>query len=726
MADPISYPKSYSFSSFQASNPTTPLPAAQVDSQLAAIQSSNDSIVAAIKDVRRSDGALHNQIVTPESLSAATRALLPGDVNPRTDGWYAGGVYALKDLVTINGASYVSTVAHTASSAFSTDLAALKWILIASPYSLSGAVFHQEFNGTGAQVNFTLSQSFSDISELQVYVQNGSAGYEYMRGTGTSPQVSLTSATQITFATAPGAGTRNVIVMAVNQTTASSVSQANAAATAAANSATAASTSATSASGSAAAASTSATAAATSATSAAASASAAQGAMQGALYDGTFTGNGSTTVFNLGVPVYAANNVIWEEGGKIQIPGVDYTVTSAGVLTRTTAPGNTVPITWRVISKLIPVNPYNPGWVALQTAIRQLGSTTAKTNVYDGFVDAYFDQTGVNTGASTNLAYDGAGQRYLNYGSLPTGTGLLLHLDSALTDSSSAAVTMSVSGTTTWDTTTFKWGTASFKFNGSSYIFNSSLSSVAVGTGNFSFDFWLNVGATGTNQCPIATNASTGFALYLLASNILQLGVNGTSYNSSLTLTAGVWYWIAIDKNGSTWNVWVGQSGTATNYITATNASSMSVNGLYFGANQSGSLPVSNNTRIDEVLFSTASRFSSAPAVPTGPYGSSSDITLISNTVTIPAGATTGKIMLRHQPIDSVTLNTDLLAYVSSDGGTTWSQATLTNGVAWDGTYNTVVGTATLPGTGTSLAYKIVTSNSKRQVFKGVGVEATT
>lgn len=71
MADPTPYVVSYSFSGFQATNPASPLPAPDLDNELADVEISIDTIVAAIKDIRRADGALKNQIVTEDSLTVA-------------------------------------------------------------------------------------------------------------------------------------------------------------------------------------------------------------------------------------------------------------------------------------------------------------------------------------------------------------------------------------------------------------------------------------------------------------------------------------------------------------------------------------------------------------------------------------------------------------------------------------------------------------------------------
>jgi hypothetical protein len=70
MANPTPYTVSYDFSAFQTSNPVDPLPGDQLDINLAAIATSLSATITALADVRRSDGALPNGIVTIDSLSA--------------------------------------------------------------------------------------------------------------------------------------------------------------------------------------------------------------------------------------------------------------------------------------------------------------------------------------------------------------------------------------------------------------------------------------------------------------------------------------------------------------------------------------------------------------------------------------------------------------------------------------------------------------------------------
>lgn len=81
MANPTRYVPGYSYTDYQESNPDDPLPGPQVDNDFANLKITTDETVDALSDVRRSDGALKNDIVTIDSLSDAVKALLGiGDI----------------------------------------------------------------------------------------------------------------------------------------------------------------------------------------------------------------------------------------------------------------------------------------------------------------------------------------------------------------------------------------------------------------------------------------------------------------------------------------------------------------------------------------------------------------------------------------------------------------------------------------------------------------------
>lgn len=69
MADPAPYEVSFSFAGFQATSPQEPLPGDDLDNELANIATALNTTIDALKDVRREDGALVNDIVTLDSLA---------------------------------------------------------------------------------------------------------------------------------------------------------------------------------------------------------------------------------------------------------------------------------------------------------------------------------------------------------------------------------------------------------------------------------------------------------------------------------------------------------------------------------------------------------------------------------------------------------------------------------------------------------------------------------
>jgi hypothetical protein len=127
MANPTPYEQAYDFSDFASHNPATPLPGDRLDIELAELERTTDEIIAGLADVRRSDGALKNGVVTRDSLSAALLSLIG---NWRGD-WVTATAYVVDDIVSYDGSSYTCRTAHT-SGVFSTDLAAVKWALVAA------------------------------------------------------------------------------------------------------------------------------------------------------------------------------------------------------------------------------------------------------------------------------------------------------------------------------------------------------------------------------------------------------------------------------------------------------------------------------------------------------------------------------------------------------------------------------------------------------------------
>ena len=99
------------------------------------------------------------------------------------------------------------------------------------------------------------------------------------------------------------------------------------------------------------------------------------------------------------------------------------------------------------------------------------------------------------------------------------------------------------------------------------------------------------------------------------------------------------------------------------------------------------------------------------------------NMTLISQSETAEAQPDTARIVLFEEDVDSITLQTDLKAYVSRDGGTTYTQVTLSDEGDYGSGKRILTGTVDISGqpSGTSMKYRIETLNTKKLKLHGVG-----
>lgn len=206
MADPTKYSRGYSFSNFQANTPNRPLPAPSLDTELDNVADSLGATIDALKDIRRSDGKLKAGSIDAESFSdelrdeltegtiaqaeaAAAAADISADAAAASQiaaagsaasalvsedaaevaaatsvanaallgawrgAWVTATVYAAGDRVSNAGNTYYATTAHTSAALFSTDLAALRWGIVAEK-GASGA-------GTG---DLLAAQNLNDVA----------------------------------------------------------------------------------------------------------------------------------------------------------------------------------------------------------------------------------------------------------------------------------------------------------------------------------------------------------------------------------------------------------------------------------------------------------------------------------------------------------------------------------------------------------------------------------
>lgn len=195
MANPTAYTRYEDYSDFQSNNPNTDLVGASLDIDYDRIKTSLDSVIAAIEDVRRSDGALVNSIVTADSLSSEVLTLM-GNWTPRGT-WVTATSYAVNDVVRDSGIAYVCLTAHT-SGTFATDLAANKWMQLgASLTTAADVTFVPAGSLASTDVQAAIEEVSGDVTSLTTTV----SGKQASDATLTALAAVTTAADKLIYAT---------------------------------------------------------------------------------------------------------------------------------------------------------------------------------------------------------------------------------------------------------------------------------------------------------------------------------------------------------------------------------------------------------------------------------------------------------------------------------------------------------------------------------------------
>lgn len=138
MAQPTPYSRLYNFTQYATANPSAPYQPAYTDAELNAIATTLRETLINISLIQRDDGALKNGVVTQDSLSATLAALFATAGSTIRGDWVTATVYALKDVATQGGVTYICAIEHT-SGTFATDLAADKWVALNSGTTIAAA-----------------------------------------------------------------------------------------------------------------------------------------------------------------------------------------------------------------------------------------------------------------------------------------------------------------------------------------------------------------------------------------------------------------------------------------------------------------------------------------------------------------------------------------------------------------------------------------------------------
>jgi len=259
-------------------------------------------------------------------------------------------------------------------------------------------------------------------------------------------------------------------------------------------------------------------------------------------------------------------------------------------------------------------------------------------NMVDGVVDEFEDETGVDTSTSTNETYNATSDFYSSPGMHPSYT------NSGGTGDRTASITVAAFGT---------WG--STPTNGQ----------VDGNTGS-------NNGYPG----PLNHDEILRFDFGSGASKV----ITEIKFYMNVTSSEGTWRWYGSD-NASSWAT-VGAQFTFQGSTAGTINTSMSANATgyrYYEIRAEAGSQSGNEWREFEFKIDD--------------YSVVLNITLVSNATTALAAPDDANIVIWQEDVDSVTLNTDLKAYASRDGGSTYTQITLSEdtAIAADGGYTSDV-----------------------------------
>jgi hypothetical protein len=150
VADPQKFTPGYSYTNWQTSNPTKPLPGNKVDQDMANIAMSTESLANALKDIRRSDGKLKNGVVTVDSLDPQVAAGVGSGALASAAAAAAAAGAASDSQAAADGSAYAAAESAAASSASATE---------ASGHASTALVYRND-----AAAAATLSQTARDYA----------------------------------------------------------------------------------------------------------------------------------------------------------------------------------------------------------------------------------------------------------------------------------------------------------------------------------------------------------------------------------------------------------------------------------------------------------------------------------------------------------------------------------------------------------------------------------
>lgn len=356
-------------------------------------------------------------------------------------------------------------------------------------------------------------------------------------------------------------------------------------------------------------------------------------------------------------------------------------------------------------------------------------------NLIDGIADEFEDETGVN-GTPTTADYVAASDKYGK--AAGGGYSILVQSETTngsttFTDSSSNAHSITVGGDAQHSTAQAKFGSSSMLFDGTGdYLRVSDDSSFELGTSNFTMSAFIYPNALSGDSTVMSKLTTTGnqrsYWLVISSAGALQLWGSFDGNPASIilqtatsTITTGSWQHVEVTRDGNDFKMFVDgtQEASQTNTIN------------FFDGTASFMIGGWNETTGDfdgyieeaRLILGSAENTSNFTP-PTAPYSPIAD-NFILQSISFPseAVATQGRVVFLFENVNTLTINTDVKASISRDGGTTFTELTIEDDGPYDGTLDIIVSSAvdiSAQPSGQNMVFKIETFNNKAAYVHGV------
>jgi hypothetical protein len=386
------------------------------------------------------------------------------------------------------------------------------------------------------------------------------------------------------------------------------------------------------------------------------------------------------------------------------------------------------------IADEIDKNTQNAGLEALRLAVQM---SYSQFGMVDGIGDVFTDETGIDTGSSTNQTYDATGDYYTNFQDYSD-----LKIQSNTTNSSMTFEDLSSNGLTCVASNQPRHSTAiADPFGGSTTTIlldgiNDAVrvthdASIDLANNDFTIEFWMYpTGSSGTDIILYKSAAAPNRAWQVAVdldndrikfehSNDGDGTGNNVQFSNSSVVTKNAWNHVSLCLIGTTLTFRI--DGVSAGTATVSSGVNDPGNDLYIGY-FSGSLGLQGH--IDDIVILNGTGLRTGDFTkPTAFFSDAVDMTLISQSTTASEAPTTARAVVLYDPVDAATLNTDATLAVSMDGGSTYSTAfTLSKNSDYDSNVEILVtDTLTLDSTsGTSMVYKWNNLNDKEIRLHGV------